>query len=364
MEGPMKVVVVGATGVVGRAAAEHFADRGHEVLGVSRRDPALAGVVHVPVDLTDAPAALATFQHARFDGVTHVVYCALQESPELVAGWRDRELMARNLAMFRAALGPLASDHGDTLRHVSLLQGAKAYGFQVGCSPIPAKERTPRAEHDNFYFLQEDALRELASDAPWSWTILRPQVVYGDSFGSPMNLLPAIGVYAALERVAGRALSFPGGGRAIHEAVDARLLARVLAWAADAPAARDEIFNITNGDVFDWHDVWPSIADALGMDAGEPRAQRLAASMPPRADAWGAIVDDHHLRSPRAMADFVGASWQYADLLFGTAGSRSLPALLSTVKLRHAGFSDCVDTEDMFREWFAVMQERALLPAR
>ena len=296
---PVKVVVFGATGVVGRAAVEHFATVADEVLGVSRRPVDVAGVTHIGLDLTDESASTESTASAVFAGTTHVVYAALQESPDLVAGWRDTELMARNLRMFRRALDPLLSAHGESLEHVSLLQGAKAYGLHVGQSPIPAKERAPRDRHDNFYFLQEDALLELGARHGFGWTILRPQVVYGESFASPMNLLPAIGVYATLERERGRPLSFPGGGRAVHEAVDARLLARVLAWAATAPSARDEVFNVTNGDVFDWLDVWPTIADAFGMEVDEPTPQRLAETMPVRADEWAAVVDRHELRAPR-----------------------------------------------------------------
>ena len=113
--------------------------------------------------------------------------------------------------LFRHALDALVAEHGATLEHVSLLQGAKAYGLHLGRNPLPAKERAPRDRHENFYFLQEDALRALAEGASWSWTVFRPQVVFGESFGSPMNLVPVIGVYAALERERGRSLSFPGG---------------------------------------------------------------------------------------------------------------------------------------------------------
>ena len=229
---------------------------------------------------------------------------------------------------------------------------------------MPARERAPRDAHENFYFLQEDALRGLGEGADWSWTILRPQVVFGESIGSPMNLLPALGVYAAIERERGRPLAFPGGPTGVHEAVDARLLARALAWAAVAPEAKREAFNITNGDVFAWRDVWAAIADAFGMEAGEDAPQRLAETMPPRHEEWADVVDRYALRSPREMAAFVGASWVYADLLFGTLGARPLPALLSTVKVRHAGFGDCIDTEDMFTEWLARLQVRRLVPPR
>jgi hypothetical protein len=36
--------------------------------------------------------------------------------------------------------------------------------------------------------------------------------------------------------------------------------------------------------------------------------------------------------------------------------------MLSTVKIRQAGFADCVDSEDMFVEWFRQFQDRRLLP--
>jgi hypothetical protein len=61
------------------------------------------------------------------------------------------------------------------------------------------------------------------------------------------------------------------------------------------------------------------------------------------------------------MAAFVGNSWTYADILFGSLGARALPAL-STIKIRRAGFSDCVYTEDMFPDWLVRLQDQRLLP--
>jgi nucleoside-diphosphate-sugar epimerase len=358
----VKVVVFGATGVIGRAALVEFSQlRDCDVIGVSRRAVDVAGVTHVPLDLLDRSACERASRATA--GVTHVVYAALQESEDLTAGWRDRALMERNLVMFSNALESVLGTAGDTLEHVSLLQGAKAYGFHLGRSAVPAKERTLRDDHDNFYFLQEDYLRALAARARWSWTILRPQVVYGQSFGSPMNLVPVLGVYGAILRERGRALAFPGGSPYIQEAVDARLLARALAWSAEAPAAGGEIFNVTNGDVFNWHDAWPTIAQALGMEVGDPEPVRLADVMPLRADEWAEVVDRYGLRSPRDMHAFVGGSWRYADIMFGSLGpARGLAALLSTVKIRQAGFADCIDTEDMLREWLAIFQEQRLFP--
>lgn len=358
-----KVVVFGATGVVGLSASRNFHDiEGVPVVGVSRRDPGIAGIRHVKLDLSDRAQCDAVLAGATFRDTTHVVYAALQESSDLVGGWRDPEFMRYNLRLFENAIEPLLGAHGSSLVHVSLLQGAKAYGLHVGKSPLPAKESGPRDEHENFYFLQEDALRNLSEGARWSWTILRPQVVYGDSIGSPMNLLPALGVYASLEKARGRPLCFPGGPPAVQEAVDARLLARTIGWAGENREARNEIFNVTNGDVFTWSGVWPQIAAAFGMEVGEPHSMRLAEAMPPRAAEWAEIVDGNALNAPRDMATFVGNSWSYADILFGTLGARPLPALLSTIKIRQAGFHDCIDTTDMFRYWFAELQEQGMLP--
>ena len=99
------------------------------------------------------------------------------------------------------------------------------------------------------------------------------------------------------------------------------------------------------------------------MEVGDPTPMLLAEAMPRRAHEWAALVDRHGLDAPSDLEAFVGGSWAYADILFGvTRSGRALPALLSTVKLRQAGFADCIDTEDMLVGWLRELQERRLLP--
>jgi len=197
------VLVAGASGVVGYAAVKHFiAESGCDVVGVSRRMPLdLDGAAFVSVDLNDADACRAVVR-AHSD-VTHLVYAALFEKPGLVAGWRERDQMETNLRMFANLLDPLVSEAA-ALEHVALLQGTKAYGSHVRPMKVPAREgRSDRREIPNFYWNQEDYLRSKQNDKAWHFTIFRPVLIVGYSQGSAMNVVPAIGVYAAMLKEVG-----------------------------------------------------------------------------------------------------------------------------------------------------------------
>ena len=89
----------------------------------------------------------------------------------------------------------------------------------------------------------------------------------------------------------------------------------------------------------------------------------LAEEMPRRHGEWEAIVDRYGLRAPRSLDDFVGQSFVYADLLLGLGRTVvPLPQLVSTIKIRQAGFTECVDSEDDLASWFERLQARRLLP--
>src|SRR5215203_3444163 len=354
-----KILVAGASGLVGHAAVQHFASlSGWEVVGLSRRIPEdLAGATLLSVDLADAAACERAVSGHR--DITHVVYAALHELPGLMPGWIDDETIARNGTMLKNLFEPLLQVAPD-LEHVSLLHGTKAYGLHhpsIGRSGVknPLRERDPRREHPNFYFVQEDYLRERQRGASWALTVFRPTVIYGDAAGNNMNPIPVIGAHAALLREEGRPLDFPGrpGAPVLREAVDAELVAHALAWAATSPAAHGGTYNLTNGDVFLWENVWPAIAEAMGMEVGVHRPMSLTEDLPRRDQAWAALVDRYHLHAPRRLLDFVGYnSLVYTDNMLSGASEPLMPILNSTISVRQAGFHECMDTEDMFRKWF------------
>ena len=358
------VLIAGATGLVGYAAMKHFAAKqGCRVTAISRRRPAETfGADFHSLDLMD-PAACRLLAR-QLTGVTHVVYASLFEKPGLYAGWFEADQIETNRVMLENLSEPLF-EHAKGLRHLTLLQGTKAYGAHARPLTIPAREgRDEARDIANFYWEQEDYVRKKQLGQEWRFSILRPQVIFGMSIGGAMNLIPALGVYAALLKDRGEPLHYPGGDGPVVEAVDADLLARVIDWAGRSEAAGNEVFNVTNGDVFGWKNVWPAIADALGMEVGEDAPERLGESMPPRASHWDSLRKQHSLLSPD-LGSFVGESFHYADFVLAHGATGQLPpALVSTIKLRQAGFHEVIDTEAMFREWFKRFQEARLLPPR
>ena len=358
-----KVVIAGATGLVGYAAMKHFgAQPACDVVALSRRKPDNTfGARWLGLDLTDAAACSA--MAPQFAGTTHLVYAALYERPGLVAGWREQRQIETNAAMLANLFAAIEQP---SLKHVALLQGTKAYGVHVKPIAVPAREnRSEMHEQPNFYWNQERFLRERQSGKPWSWSILRPVLIVGCSEGSAMNVIPALGVYAAMMKRGGKTkLDYPAGVGRVAQAIDADVLARAIAWSGEAATARNEIFNVTNGDVFTWPNVWPAIADALGFAAGDHVPLSLDKEIRPREAEWAAIRREHGLRSG-TLEQFVGLSFEYADYTMGHGRTEpGPPALVSTIKLMQAGFTEVIDTEAMFRKAFAEMQAKKLLPPR
>ncbi|MEO8538600.1 MAG: NAD-dependent epimerase/dehydratase family protein [bacterium] len=364
------VLIAGASGLVGLAAMRHFASLADwDVIGISRRSPPnIPGARFISLDLMDAEACRAAT--SEFGGVTHLVYAALFEKPGLFGGWLDADAITMNATMLQNLFEPL-SVAATGLRHVSLLHGTKAYGLHhPSIGPrgvkIPLRERAPRAVHPNFYFVQEDYLRAKQSEgARWAMTVFRPTVIYGDAWGNNMNPLPVIAAYGALLRDAGEPLHFPGrsGHPVVREAVDAGLVAEALAWAAESASASGGTFNLTNGDVFMWENIWPAIADELGMEVGEPRPESLATHLPQMQDAWAALVARHGLAAPPEILDFVGAnSLVYTDMVLAGSPAASNPILNSTIAARQAGFERCLDTEDMFRDRIRSLVREGVIP--
>jgi nucleoside-diphosphate-sugar epimerase len=361
---PRHVLVLGASGLVGHAAARHFAaEPGCRVTAVSRQAPWVpTGAPHLALDLLDADAVASAL--GALPPVTHVVYAAVREQAQLVAGWTRGDHVDDNARMLQHVLQALRTPaHRAALRHVTMLQGPKAYGAHLGPLPVPAREGVhERRDVPNFYWAQEDVLRAQQAGQGWRWTVFRPVMVVGEAVGAAMNLLATLGVYAALAAAQGAELAYPGTPGLVKQPTDLDLLARAIDWAGRSPAAADETFNIDNGELCSVDSAWPAICAAFGVRSGGVWPTCLAEHLSGRDADWDRIRAAHGLRAP-GLSRFLGSSPQLADFSLGSgpAGLRS-PVILSAVKLRRAGFHEVLDADTMWRKWIARYQAHGLLP--
>jgi len=346
------VLVAGAQGVSGSAAVQHWSRiPDTKVYGLSRREAAPSvGVEHISVDLLNAADVRQKLETTR--NITHIVFGAYIEKPTATEKSQVNVAILRNLLDIVEATSPL-------LKHITFYQGGKAYGADLGPFKTPAREDDPRLMPPNFYYDQEDFLRERQQGKQWHWTALRPEAVCGFAVGNPMNLAMVIAVYAVLSKELGLPLRFPGtekAYRALYQVTSADTLARASIWAGNSHAAQNEIFNITNGDYFRWQHMWPRIAKMFNMEVADPVPMPLATYMADKAPLWDAIVRKYKLQAiPYGQA----VAWSFGDFIFNS----EFDNITSTIKARVHGFHDCIDTEDMFRDFFASLRQKQVIPS-
>jgi hypothetical protein len=108
--------------------------------------------------------------------------------------------------------------------------------------------------------------------------------------------------------------------------------------------------------------LWPALARTFGMEAGPDETMKIADYLLEYEAVWDRVVARHDLR-PLKLADLLGESHHYIDrLLRPGSDTIALPNLISTIKLRQAGFGDGYHTEDGLRHWIGVLAERRLIP--
>lgn len=363
------VLIAGASGLVGSAALEYFLSQPDwEVIAISRRKPEIDShrpFKHISVDLRDEKACNEAFK--GLSQVTHIVFAALYEKSEnLSSGWFSKEQIETNGKMLRHVIDPIfVATKGHI--HAIVMHGAKAYGFHLPpphINKIPARESDPRDDHPSFYWVQEDYIRSLANNNKnFTYTFIRPAQIFNASYGSAMSLLPVFGAYAAICRELNKPFGFPGSpARNIYQVVDARLLARMIFFAATSPTAVNETFNSTNGDFFTWHDLWKSLAQKMGMEVVETEPCSMSSFLPAQEEIWSKIVAKYHLKK-QTLKEMLQTSDQFADLIWGPGETEPRPlGLLNDIKRHQAGFHDVADSEEVACELLQKLIDRHIIP--
>lgn len=350
-KGPV-FLVTGSGGVIGGNVIDHVVQSGLKVRGVSRRQPEISPRAweHISVDLLDSNATSEAFSQTV--DTTRLVFAAYIEKQDPV------EQIKVNMALLTNTLDGLAKV-GAPLEHVTLYQGMKYYGAHLGDFKTPAYENDPRLIIPNFYYDQEDLLRERAEARGFAFTIFRPEGVMGYSKGTPMNLLMVLAAYVTITKKLGQPLRFPGPrhvyDHVLYQMSDAKLLAEATQWAGDEPAAHGEAFNLTNGDVIRWRHLFEAIANHYDLPVAEPQRFALSEQMPQYANLWDEIVAEHQL-IPTPWPALV--DWRFGDMILNS----DFDNVSSTVKIRMAGFTSCHDTILRTLELLNQLAEQRVIP--
>jgi nucleoside-diphosphate-sugar epimerase len=126
------IIVAGAQGVSGRAVLERYAALpGTSVYGLSRRPAESEGNVrHISVDLLDADDVKSKLGH--LSAATHLVFGAYVEKPTAAEKTEINVRLPRNVLDSLEVGAP-------ALRHITIYQGGKAYGSDLGPCLSPSK---------------------------------------------------------------------------------------------------------------------------------------------------------------------------------------------------------------------------------
>jgi nucleoside-diphosphate-sugar epimerase len=169
-----------------------------------------------------------------------------------------------------------------------------------------------------------------------------------------------LAVYATICRETGRPFVFPGSHQqweGLTDVTDARILARHLEWAATSETARNQAFNIVNGDIFRWNWLWPRLAADFRIEAA-PYPGHPTPLEPQLADAgpiWAKLATKYNL----AESDLgkLASAW-HTDMDLG----REMEVVTDMTRSRLAGFHDYQPTLGSFLDLFARLRKDWIIP--
>jgi nucleoside-diphosphate-sugar epimerase len=350
-------LVVGGSGIIGGTLAGKLISKGWTTYGLARnpnRD--IEKLIPVSADLLNAESV-----RAALAGVapTHVFITSWMRNETEAENIRTNSLMVRNL------LDTLSVKR--SVQHVALVTGLKhylgpfeAYAKEGFLPETPLREEHPRLDMDNFYYAQEDEVYAGAARDGFTWSIHRPHTVVGMAVGNMMNLGTTLAIYASICKETGRPFQWPGSAaqwNGLSDVTDARVLAEHLTWASTTEAARNEAFNVVNGDVFRWSWLWKKLASwfgigAIGFDGTiHPLEKEIAGD----GALWREIAQRYTLKETDL--NRLASAW-HTDLDLG----RPIEVMTDMSKSRKLGFAVYQKTDESFFDLFAQLRAERLIP--
>ncbi|GLB49277.1 SDR family oxidoreductase [Neptunitalea lumnitzerae] len=345
-------LIVGGNGIIGKNLGQYLQEQEEWNVVITSRSTLTyeTKAAFVAMDLSKSNAVK---KHAKkLKEVTHIFYAAYSEKQD------PYEQTEANLSLLTNLVDKV-EDYLPKLERILFIQGGKAYGAHLGFYKTPAYETDLRSITPNFYYDQEDYLRTISKGKSWNWTAIRPDIVMGFTIKNPMNMANLLSVYASLCKEEGIPMRFPGSAKAyeiLANVTHVDVLSKAMQWAAENKETENEIFNITNGDVFRWSQLWPKIGEFFGVSVAEPQTFALNEYMPGKKDLWKKMVKKYGLKAYE-LDELV--QWGFGDFIFNV----ETDAFQDVNKARRFGFHEMNgDTETKLINTFKELQTEKIIP--
>jgi nucleoside-diphosphate-sugar epimerase len=242
----MKILFIGGSGVISRAATEQTIATGHELWLLNRgKHRPVEGAQTLVADMTDPASARAALRGHTWDVVVQWIAFAPED-------------IRRDLELFR-----------DNTRQYLFISTASIYQKPVGNTLIT--EFTPR-ENPHWEYSRKKIACELELEAAhqataFPYTIVRPSLTYGDD-QIPLVLNAWQQPWTAIDRMRrGAPLIIPGDGTSPWTITHNSDFASGLIGLFGNPAALGQAFHITSDEALTWNRIFALTAEAAGVTA-------------------------------------------------------------------------------------------------
>ena len=245
-----RAVLIGGTGLIGRAAARALAEDGWEVVAVSRSGTLPEGLAELGVQAVAADRADDEQLRAALGSGADVVYDSVAMNREHGEQLNGLEGLAGSLVVISTA-SVYADDEG---------RAFDGEGGEPPRLPMPILETQPTAEPgDGTYSMQKAALEQTLLHGPLPTTLIRACAVYGPGMKNPRELFFVKRAFDGRRRVA---LAWQGESR--FHTVSVRNLAELIRLAAAQPG--DRVLNGGDPDPPSTLEICHAIGNALDYE--------------------------------------------------------------------------------------------------
>ena len=245
-----RAVLIGGTGLIGRAAARALAEDGWEVVAVSRSGTLPEGLAELGVQAVAADRADDEQLRAALGSGADVVYDSVAMNREHGEQLNGLEGLAGSLVVISTA-SVYADDEG---------RAFDGEGGEPPRLPMPILETQPTAEPgDGTYSMQKAALEQTLLHGPLPTTLIRACAVYGPGMKNPRELFFVKRAFDGRRRVA---LAWQGESR--FHTVSVRNLAELIRLAAAQPG--DRVLNGGDPDPPSTLEICRAIGNALDYE--------------------------------------------------------------------------------------------------